>query len=103
MPWMIVSEDAPNSAATRADRAVMDAHWAYELSIRDRILARIDAQPDGVPMTKLLFNLPLPPGDGRYDELRAMLAEAEAAAEKAKSLLKIELDAIRNRHRDEHH
>lgn len=39
MPWMIVCEDSPNGAALRADRAVMDAHWAYELSIRDRILA----------------------------------------------------------------
>lgn len=38
MPWMIVSEDAPNGAAIRADKAVMDAHWAYELAIKDRIL-----------------------------------------------------------------
>jgi hypothetical protein len=38
MPWVIVSEDGPNSAAIRADRAVMDAHWAYELSIRHKIL-----------------------------------------------------------------
>ncbi len=35
-------------------------------------------------------------------EASRIVAEAEAAAEKAKSLLKIELDAIRNRHRDEH-
>lgn len=39
MPWMIVSEDAPGAAAIRADRTVMAAHWAYELSIKDRILA----------------------------------------------------------------
>ena len=39
MPWMIVSEDTPEGAAIRADRAVMAAHWAYELSIKDRILA----------------------------------------------------------------
>ena len=39
MPWMIVSEDAPEGAAIRADRAVMAAHWAYELSIKDKILA----------------------------------------------------------------
>jgi uncharacterized protein len=39
VPWMIVSEDAPGGAAIRADRALMDAHWAYELSIKDRILA----------------------------------------------------------------
>jgi cell division septum initiation protein DivIVA len=35
-------------------------------------------------------------------EAARIVEEAEAAAEKAKSLLKIELDAIRNRHRDEH-
>ena len=38
MPWMIVSDDAPGGAAIRADRAVMDAHWAYELSIKHKIL-----------------------------------------------------------------
>jgi uncharacterized protein YciI len=38
MPWMIVSEDAPGGAAIRADRAIMDAHWAYELSIKHKIL-----------------------------------------------------------------
>ena len=38
MPWMIVSDDAPDGAAIRADRTVMDAHWAYELSIKDKIL-----------------------------------------------------------------
>jgi len=38
MPWMIVSDDAPDGARIRADRAVMDAHWAYELSIKDKIL-----------------------------------------------------------------
>lgn len=36
-------------------------------------------------------------------EAARIVEEAEAAAEKAKSLLKIELDAIRNRHRDEQH
>jgi len=38
MPWMIVSDDAPGGGAIRADRAVMDAHWAYELSIKEKIL-----------------------------------------------------------------
>lgn len=38
MAWMIVSEDAPDGAAIRADKAVMDAHWAYELAIKDKIL-----------------------------------------------------------------
>jgi cell division septum initiation protein DivIVA len=36
-------------------------------------------------------------------EAARIVAEAEEAAEKAKSMLKIELDAIRNRHRDESH
>lgn len=36
-------------------------------------------------------------------EAARIIEEAELAAEKAKSLLKIELDAIRNRHRDEQH
>ena len=36
-------------------------------------------------------------------EAARIVEEAERAAEKAKSLLKIELDAIRNRHRDENH
>jgi cell division septum initiation protein DivIVA len=36
-------------------------------------------------------------------EAARIIEEAELAAEKAKSLLKIELDAIRNRHRDEFH
>lgn len=39
MAWMIVSEDSPDAAALRADKALMAAHWAYELSIKDRILA----------------------------------------------------------------
>lgn len=38
MPWMIVSDDAPGAAAIRADRAVMDAHWTYEQSIKHKIL-----------------------------------------------------------------
>jgi DivIVA domain-containing protein len=36
------------------------------------------------------------------DEAARIVEEAEQAAEKAKSLLKAELDAIRNRFRDEH-
>ena len=38
MPWMIVSDDAPEGARLRADKALMDAQWAYELSIKDKIL-----------------------------------------------------------------
>jgi uncharacterized protein YciI len=39
MAWMIVSEDSPQGPALRADKSLMAAHWDYELSIRDRILA----------------------------------------------------------------
>jgi hypothetical protein len=35
---MVVSDDAPDGAAIRADQTVMDAHWAYELSIKHKIL-----------------------------------------------------------------
>lgn len=38
MPWMIVSEDSSHGPALRRDRALMDAHWAYEQSIKDKIL-----------------------------------------------------------------
>ncbi|MEX2649972.1 MAG: YciI family protein [Alphaproteobacteria bacterium] len=38
MAWMIVSEDGPKDAAIRANKEIMDAHWAYELSNRDKIL-----------------------------------------------------------------
>jgi uncharacterized protein YciI len=35
---MIVSEDSMNGAELRRDRALMDAHWAYEQSIKEKIL-----------------------------------------------------------------
>jgi uncharacterized protein YciI len=58
MPWMIVSEDAPDGAAIRADRAVMDAHWAYELSIRHKILCAGSLRTDnGVTPTGSLLVL----------------------------------------------
>ena len=38
MPWMIVSEDSAQGPALRRDRALMDAHWAYEQSIKGKIL-----------------------------------------------------------------
>jgi uncharacterized protein len=39
MPWMIVSEDSADGPRLRADAALMAAHWDYELSIKDRIMA----------------------------------------------------------------
>lgn len=38
MAWMITSEDGPNGPQLRSDTALMDAHWAYELEIKDKIL-----------------------------------------------------------------
>lgn len=38
MPWLIVSNDNENGPKIRADQAVMDAHWQYELANRDKIL-----------------------------------------------------------------
>ena len=38
MAWMIVSEDSELGPKLRGDRGLMDAHWAYEQSIKDRIL-----------------------------------------------------------------
>ena len=39
MAWLIVTEDTPQGATIRADRKVMDAHWAYEQSIKEKIIA----------------------------------------------------------------
>ncbi|MBX3569898.1 MAG: hypothetical protein KF914_17675 [Rhizobiaceae bacterium] len=39
MPWLIISDDNEHGPAIRADRAVMDAHWRYELENRHLILA----------------------------------------------------------------
>jgi len=44
MPWMIVSDDGPDGAAIRRDKTVMDAHWAYELSIKKNLGGRQPAQ-----------------------------------------------------------
>lgn len=61
MPWMIVSDDAPNGPAIRKDRSVMDAHWAYELSIKDKILAAGSLRTDdGVTPIGSLLVLDVP-------------------------------------------
>ncbi len=39
MAWLIVSYDNENGLAVRADKAVMDAHWQYELANAQVILA----------------------------------------------------------------
>ena len=48
MAWMIVSEDSELGPKLRADATLMAAHWQYELSIRDRILAADPATQAGL-------------------------------------------------------
>lgn len=39
MAWMITFEDGPNGPEMRADQDLMAAHWAYELDVKDKIVA----------------------------------------------------------------
>lgn len=39
MAWLIISNDNEKGPSVRADQAVMDAHWQYELENRHVILA----------------------------------------------------------------
>lgn len=57
MPWMIVSEDSARGPALRADRALMNAHWAYEQSIKDKILCAGSLRSDdgATPIGSLLI------------------------------------------------
>jgi uncharacterized protein YciI len=61
MAWLIVSDDNDNGPAVRADKAVMDAHWAYELANRDVILCAGSLRTDdGVTKTGSVLLLDLP-------------------------------------------
>lgn len=57
MAWMIVSEDSELGPKLRADATLMAAHWQYELSIRDRILAAGSLRTDdgATPVGSLLI------------------------------------------------
>ena len=58
MPWLIVSNDSEKGPAIRADEAVMAAHWQYELSIKDRVLAAGSLRTDdGITPTGSLLVL----------------------------------------------
>ena len=58
MAWIVVSNDNENGPAIRADAAVMDAHWAYELANKDVILAAGSLRDDdGVTKTGSLLLL----------------------------------------------
>jgi hypothetical protein len=71
MAWMIISEDSAEATGLRADQALMDAHWAYELAIRDRILAAGSLRDDDgrAPVGSLLI-----PDVATKDEALALLA-----------------------------
>ena len=56
MPWMIVSNDSADGPKIRADKDVMAAHWQYELSIKDRVIAAGSLRTDdGVTPTGSLL------------------------------------------------
>jgi hypothetical protein len=39
MAWLIMAEDRAEAAVLRADKALMARMWAWELSIKDKVLA----------------------------------------------------------------
>ena len=39
MAWLIMAEDRAEAADLRVDKALMTRMWAWELSIKDRVLA----------------------------------------------------------------
>lgn len=56
MAWMIVSEDSADGPRLRQDTLLMAAHWAYEQSIKDRILCAGSLRTDDgqTPLGSLL-------------------------------------------------
>jgi len=61
MAWLIVSDDNENGSKVRADKAVMDAHWDYELANRDVILTAGSLRTDdGQTKTGSVLLLDLP-------------------------------------------
>ena len=58
MPWLIVCNDSERGPEIRADKDLMGAHWQYELSIRDRVVAAGSLRTDdGVTPTGSLLIL----------------------------------------------
>ncbi len=57
MAWMIICEDSELAGGLRADKGLMAAHWAYELSIKSLILAAGSLRDDQglVPRGSLLI------------------------------------------------
>jgi uncharacterized protein YciI len=60
MAWLIVSNDNEHGPQIRADQAVMDAHWQYELVNREKILvAGSLREDDGITKTGSVLLLDL--------------------------------------------
>jgi len=75
MAWLIVSNDNETGPSVRADRAVMDAHWAYEQANRHLILAAGSLRTDdGETKTGSVLLLDLP----TRGEAEALFAEDPA-------------------------
>jgi uncharacterized protein len=57
MAWMITCEDRPEAAALRQDKDLMARMWAWELSIRDKVLASGSLRGDDgqVPVGSLMI------------------------------------------------
>jgi uncharacterized protein len=78
IPWLILSDDAPDAARLRADAALMAAHWDYELSIKHRILAaRSLRSDDGLTPTGSLL---LVGADSRDAAMALIRADPATAA-----------------------
>lgn len=61
MAWLITSKDNENGPRIRADQAVMDAHWAYELANQGVILCAGSLRADdGQTKTGSMLLLDLP-------------------------------------------
>jgi len=61
MAWLIVSNDNENGPKIRADKAVMDAHWQYELANKNVILTAGSLRTDdGRTKTGSVLLLDLP-------------------------------------------
>lgn len=61
MAWLIVSNDNDNGPRIRADAAIMDAHWRYELANREVILCAGSLRTDdGETRTGSVLLLDLP-------------------------------------------
>jgi cell division septum initiation protein DivIVA len=83
---------ASDRAAREADEIMIRA-----LGESERVLAQTNQQAAELQaQANAIF-------EKAQSEAEAIIEEARMAAEKTKALLRVELDAIRNRHRDENH